>query len=176
MDINRIQQIRDELLRDRKTLIAVSAVAFILFAGTLVAGFVLFQRAINDARVSTHSVDTPTQVGLLFADHKPGDVLNHIVFFHDIHLESGPADNVYYAVGTEGNKVLVVAMGSKPAIDEETAVNVQGTVRPVPPTAEMKKKWKLNKEQIAAIREQGVFIEADEIARDKASTSRLAKK
>jgi hypothetical protein len=179
MDIARLEQLRDELLRNRKALIALvaSAVLMMLFSvGMLVGGYHLVKRSMEDARVTTRSSNVPTLVGALLSDQRPGEVLNHIVFFNDVRLESGPADNVYYAVDTQGKRVLVVALGSKSATGEDALVDVSGTVRSLPPTSEMRKKWKLDKDEIQAVRDQGIFIEADSIQAKKQSNTRVAKK
>lgn len=179
MDIARIEQLRDELLRNRKALIALIASAglMLLFsAGMLIGGYHLVKRAMEDARVTPRSSNIPTLIGPLLADQRPGDVLNHIVYFNDVHLESGAADNVYYAVDRQGNRLLVVALGSKTATGEDPVVDVSGTVRSLPPTSEMRMKWKLDKSEIKAVREQGIFIEADSIQAKKQSNTRVAKK
>jgi hypothetical protein len=172
----KLLQVRDQLLNNRKALVASLAMLLLLFVGTLVAGYHLVKRSIEDSRVTARSMNTPTKVGLLLEDQRPGDVLNHIVYFNDVRLESGPADNVYYAVGAEGKRLLVVALGSKSVVGEDAPVDIEGTVRALPPSSEMRKKWKLDKEEIKAVRDQGIFIEADSIQAKKGSPRSLAKK
>src|SRR4051812_36801339 len=176
MDLHQVEAMRDRLLHDRRITIGAGIISIVFMLVTFAVGAVLFKRAVDDSRYTTRSIDTPTQVKLLLSENKPGEILNHIVFFHDVKLESGPADNVYYAVGSQGHKVVVVALGTKTAMSDDATVDISGTVRTLPPTTEMKKKWKLDAEQIKAVKEQGVFIEADSIKADKPSQQRLARR
>lgn len=150
----------------------------LLTFGTLLTGYHLMKRSVEDSRVTARPVNTPTKVGLLTEDHRPGEILNSVVYFNDVRLESGPMDNLYYAVGADGERLLVVALGSKSAVGEDTPVDIEGTVRSLPPTSEMQQKWKLDKAEIKAIRSQGIFIEADSIQakRPARATANLAKK
>jgi hypothetical protein len=172
----RVLQLRDQLLNNRKILAASLALSLLLTIGTMLVGYRLVKRSMDDSRVTTRSVNTPTKLGLLLQDQKPGDVLNHIVYFNDVKLESGNADNVYYAVGAEGERLLVVALGSKTALSEDAPVDIEGTVRSLPPDSQMRSKWKLDKKEVKAIRQQGIFIEADSIQAKKGASQRLAKK
>jgi hypothetical protein len=155
-------------------LAAVVAVGF--FAITLVAGFVLFRRALDDNRPSVASVvNVPTKVGLLFSYDEPSDVVNHIVFFNDVHLEPGPTDELYYAVGAAGNRVLVMSKGAKNSTDN-AQVDIRGTVRTIPAVSILKKKWKLTSDELKAAREQGIYIEADTISARRPVAAKVARK
>jgi hypothetical protein len=176
MDIARIEQLRDELLHNRKY----AAIAAVLVLGfwvvTLAGGYLLFKRAMEDNRPAVASVvNVPTKFASLVSDNR-NEVLNHIVFFNDVHLESGPVDNVYYAVGAAGDRVLVISQGKK-SFSEGEQVDVKGTVRSVPTSATLKK-WKLDKDEQKALKDQGIYVEADEIIarRTKAAPARVAKK
>ena len=174
----RVLEIRDQLLNNRKALVASLIMMVVLSMGTVYAGYRLVKRAMEDSHVSVRSSNIPTRIGLLLQDQKPGEVLNHIVYFNDVRLESGPAENVYYAVGAEGERLLVVALGTKSAVGEDAPVDIEGTVRSLPPSSEMRSKWKLDKQEIKTIREQGIFIEADSIEAKKSASSaaKVAKK
>jgi hypothetical protein len=177
MDFSEIRRVRDELLQNRKYTIAAGVLAVAFFVVTVAGGVLVFRRAVADARPPVSSVvNVPTQVGLLFSYDNVNDVLNHIVFFNDVHLEAGPADNVYYAVGAAGHRVLVISEGSKAPSSENAEVNIKGTVRQLPSAATMKKKWKLDKDELAAAQKEGVYIEANEIIARRNTPSRLAKK
>jgi hypothetical protein len=162
MDYARIEELRDELLHNRKYAAIAGVLLLGFFMATLAGGYLLFKRAVEDARPPVASVvNVPTNVGSLAADRR-SEVLNHIVFFNDVHLEPGPTEDVYYAVSATGDRVLVVSQGKKTSTDN-AQVDIKGTVRTVPPTATLTKKWKLDKQEQAAVKEQGIYIEADEI-------------
>lgn len=176
MDLSRIEQLRAEILHNRKYAVVASLVALAFFAVTLVVGFMIVRHAMDDDRPSVSSVvNVPTRVGLLFSYDEPSDVVNHIVFFNDVHLEPGPNDSLYYAVGAAGHRVLVMSKGLK-ASPENAQVDIKGTVRLIPATTVLKKKWKLTSEELKAAREQGVYIEADEIIGRRAVPGKVALK
>jgi hypothetical protein len=173
MDFSRIEQLRDELLQNRRLAITAGLVVVAFWMVTLVGGFLLVRHALEEDRVSTHTVNTPTQVALLF-DNPASETVNHIVYFNDVKIEPGPTDDIYFAVGAKGKSVLVVATGSKTPSDAD-AVDIQGTIRIVPPLTTLTKKWKLSKEDAARVKEQGIYIEAAEIKADRSgNTQRLA--
>ena len=176
MDLSRIEQLRDELLHNRKYAALAAVLVLGFWAITLTGGYLLFKRAMEDNRAPVASVvNVPTQLGSLLAENR-GEVLNHIVFFNDVHLEPGPTDDVYYAVGAAGDRLLVLSQGKKSFADGEQ-VDVRGTVRLVP-TASTLKKWKLDKEEQKVLKGQGIYVEADEIIarKTKPAPSRVAKK
>ncbi len=177
MDIARIEQLRDELLHNRKYAAIAGVLVVAFFMTTVLGGYLLVKSAMDDSRPSNARVtNVPTRLESLFSDDR-SDVVNHIVFFNDVRLEPGPTDDVYYAVGAAGDRVLVLSQGKKVSSDNDQ-VDVRGTVRPLPPTSTLSKKWKLDKEEVKAIREQGIYIEADQIIarRSKAIPRSVAKK
>jgi len=176
MDRERLEQLRTELLHNRKYAALAAVVALAFFVVTLAGGFVLFRRALDDNGPAVSSVvNVPTRVGLLFSYDEPRDVVNHIVFFNDVHLEAGPTDELYYAVGAAGKRVLVLSKGAKNSADN-TEVDIRGTVRLLPSKTILKKKWKLTSDELTAAQEQGVYIEADAITGQRAASAKVARK
>jgi hypothetical protein len=167
--------LRDELLQNRKYAAIAGVLALAFFAVTLIGGFILFRRAVNDTRPAVASVvNVPTKVGLLFS-YDNASVLNHIVFFNDVQLEPGPTNNLYYAGGPNGHRVLVVSQGTKMA-SSDSQVDIKGTVRPLPSTSTLKNRWKLSKEELEAVQKEGIYIEADAITARHATPARVARK
>jgi hypothetical protein len=171
-----IQQLRHGLLHNRKY----AAIACVLVLGfwviTLAGGYLLVRHAMDDSHTAVSNVvNVPTKVGLLFSFDDRSDVVNNIVFFNDVHLQAGPTADLYYAVGAAGNRVLVSSQGSK-SVPENGQVDIKGTVRYLPTSYTLKKKWKLTKEEIKAAREQGIYIEADQITAQPGSPDRVARK
>ncbi len=172
----RLEQFRDELLHNRKYALAAGVLVLVLSAITLAGGYMLFRKAVDDNRPTSAKVtNVPSQVNLLLAEKNRTEVVNHIVFFNDVHLEAGPTDNVYYAVGAAGGRILVISQGAKSA-PESGEVDIKGTIRPVPPATTMKTKWKLTKDEIAELKQHGIYIEADEIVARRATPKRVARK
>lgn len=176
-DVGQLRRVRDELIQNRKYAAIAGVLALGLFVLTTTLGIVLFRRALDDNRPPVASVvNVPTRVGLLFSYDSVNDVLNHIVFFNDVQLEPGPSDNLFFAGSPNGHRVLVVSQGTKTASAEGSQVNIKGTVRALPPTSILKKKWKLSKEEVEAVQKEGVYIEADAIISRHAAPSRVARK
>ncbi len=180
MDLARIEQLRDELLHNRKYAAIAGVLVLAFFLTTLAGGYLLVRKAMDDNRPAVASVtNVPTRLASLLADDR-SDVVNHIVFFNDVHLEPGPTENVFYAVGAAGDRILVFSQGKKSTSggDEVDIVDIKGTVRTVPTTTTLSKKWKLDKQEVKAVREQGIYIEADEIVarRSKSVPRSVAKK
>src|SRR3954470_16615210 len=151
MDLARIEQLRDELLHNRKYAAIAAVLVLAFWLATLGGGYLLFKRAVEDTRPTVSSVvNVPTKLASLLADSR-SEVLNHIVFFNDVHLEPGPTDDVYYAVGAAGDRMLVIAQGKK-SFSEGEQVDVKGTVRSVPSTSALKK-WKLDKQEQKVVRD-----------------------
>jgi len=174
MDFSRIEQLRDELLQNRRLAITAGLIVVAFWIVTLVGGYFLVRHALVADNSTPRSVNTPTQVGLLLDDSMP-NLINHIVYFNDVKIESGPSDDVYYATGPKGAKVLVISTGHN--APDAAAVDIQGTVRPAPPVATMTKKWKLSKAEAQKIKEDGIYIEADDIRADRSvAQQRLAAK
>ncbi|HWR17097.1 MAG TPA: hypothetical protein VN577_19870 [Terriglobales bacterium] len=177
MDLSRIQQWRYEYLRSRKALAIAAAVFLVLSVVAFYSGYLLIKKTMEDSKVTARAINTPSQLGSLLNDYEPDQIANYIVYLNDVKLEAGPTDNVYYAAGPRGNRLLVVALGSKPALAEDETVDISATIRRVPSTYEMKKKWKLDKAEIKALREQGIYIEAEAIrSTTKKQAEKMAKK
>jgi hypothetical protein len=175
MDIARIEQLRDELMHNRKYAAVAGVLVFAFFLVTMAGGYLLVRSAMDDSRPAASRVtNVPTKLASLLSEER-GQVVNHIVFFNDVRLEPGPADDVFYAVGAAGDRMLVVSQGKKASTDADQ-VDIQGTIRLVPPTSTLTKKWKLDKEEVKALREQGIYIEASEIVARRRGSSKFARK
>jgi hypothetical protein len=176
MDRSRIVQLRYELLHNRKYAAIAGVLVLGFWVATLAGGYLLFKRAMEDyGPPASNVVDVPTKIGLLFSYDSPREVVDQIVFFNNVRLESGPTDDIYYAVGAAGNRVLVISNGSKAAMGD-SQVDIKGTVRRLPTIYTLKKKWKLSQEEIRAAREQGIYIEAEQIISQRATPARIARK
>jgi hypothetical protein len=176
MEFSHFKLLLEKLVGNRKYPSIARILAVVLFAVTLAGGFVLFRRAVDDTRPPVATVvNVPTQVNLLFSYDKASDVVNHIVFFSDVHLEAGPSDSLYYAGGAAGHRVLVVSEGRKP-LSNNAQVDIKGTVRMLPSATTLKNKWKLSKEEVEAAQREGVYIEADEIIARRATPAPVARK
>jgi hypothetical protein len=175
MDIARIEQLRDELLHNRKYAALAGMLVLAFFAVTVVGGFLLVRSALDENRSpSSRVTNVPTQLGSLLSDNR-NEVVNHIVFFNDVRLEPGPTDDIYYAVGAAGDRILVVSQGKKASSDTDQ-VDIQGTVRSLPTSSTLTKKWKLDKQELKAVRDQGIYIEAAEIVARRPGNSKFARK
>jgi hypothetical protein len=176
MDFSQLKLLREELLQNRKYTAVAGILAIALLAVTLAGGFVLFRRAVDDTRTPAASiVNVPTQVDLLFFYDKASDVVNHIVFFNDVHLEAGPTDGLYYAGSAAGHRMLVLSAGRKPS-SNNAQVDIKGTVRTLPSASTLRTKWKLNKQELEAAQKEGVYIEADQIIARRANPAPVARK
>lgn len=172
----RITQLRNKLLHDRKALAIAAVLLVLLSTTTLIAGIVAVRHAVQEDRITTRAFNAPSEVGLLLED-SPTELFNHIVFFNDVRLEAGPTNDVYFATSKDGKSILVLSTGAKSASAlNADSVDVQGTVRAVPPLSTMTKKWKLSKDQVKTIRKQGVYIEAESIRVKHSSPQSIAKK
>lgn len=173
----RIAQLRNKLLHDRKALVVAAVLLVLLSTTTLIAGIVAVRHAAQqEDRITTRAANSPSEVGLLLED-SPTELFNHIVFFNDVRLEAGPTNDVYFATSKDGQSILVLSTGAKSASAlNADSVDVEGTVRAVPPLSTMTKKWKLSKDQVKTIRKQGVYIEAESIRVKRNSPQSIAKK
>ena len=176
MDIARLEQLRDELLHNRKYAAIAGVLVLAFFVATLAGGYLLVRGAMDDNRASVSRVtNVPTQLSSLLTDNR-NEVVNHIVFFNDVRLEAGPTEDLYYAVGAAGDRVLVVSQGKKSPSTDFEQVDVKGTVRSLPTLSTLTKKWKLDKQELKAVREQGIYIEAAEIVARRPGNSKFARK
>ena len=178
MDVARLEQLKydlfhGEILKHRRLLIGLGIFLVAFWTVTIAGGYVLVTHAMDDNHVAAQrSLNTPSQVSLLFDGHHAYQLINDIVFLNRVKLApASEATNVYYA-GDEGEKLLVVAHESNAPADESVA-NVMGTLRPV--NSELLKKWKLTKEEQKAIKAQGVYLEAESVKVQKDSAT-VAKK
>lgn len=173
MEMRQRMEFREGARLTRKHLMAgAGLIVLAIFA----VGIALFVRAVEeDSLPIANLVDVPTKIGLLFQAQDPSRIVNDIVFFNNVQLEPGPSDNLYYAVGASGTRVLVLVNSSKP-LPDDNAVNLKGTVRRLPSTYVLSKKWKLTKDELQAANEQGIYIEAEKITPRKTISSRMARK
>jgi len=179
MDYARLEELKTDLLngdimKHRHLLIGTGLALIAFWAVTLVGGYYVVTHALDDNHVSTQrSVNTPSQVGLLLADHRPSQLINSIVFLNRVKLKPSETSNVYYAGEDEGQKLVVVSHASGTPIDD-SVVNVMGTVRPV--SAELLKKWKLTKDEQKAVKAEGIYIDAESVKKVQHATATVAKK
>jgi len=166
MDVARLEQLKNdllhgEILKHRRLLILTGLFMFVFMAATLLGGYFVVTHAMDDsAMASRRVVDTPSQVSLLFAGHRPYDLVNDIVYLNRVKLSPTPGGDVYYAADDSGSRMLVMAHSSKAPSDEAVA-SVMGTVRPITPA--LLKKWKLSKAEGKAARTQGVYLDAQSV-------------
>ena len=170
--VARVEQLRNDLLngdilKHRQLLIGAALFVFAFAALTIAGGYFLVTHAMDDNQTtSSHSINTPTDVALLFEGHKPFELVNSLVYLNRVKLEATEVGSVFYAGGEDGKRLLVVTHGTNPPATDSVA-NLMGTVRPV--NTELLKKWKLNKEEQKAVKSQGVYLEADSVRVQKHS-------
>ena len=175
MDLTRLEELKDDLLhgriaRHRRLLIGVGLFTIAFWTITLVGGYFLVTHAMDDNQASaTRGVNTPTQVPLLFAGHRPSELVNSLVFLNRVKIEpASDAGKVYYAGDDSGTRLLVVA--HKPgAPTGEAVANVMGTIRPL--TSDLLKKWKFSKDEQKTLKQQGVYLEAESMKIHKTPAS-----
>jgi hypothetical protein len=177
MDVARLEQLKSDLLNGdilkHRRLLAAAGLFLIAFCAITVAGgYFLVTHAMDDNQVSSRSVNTPSQVSLLFEGSHPYQLINNIVFLNRVKLAPIPDRSSVYYAGDEPQKLLVVFHGSS-APSEDSVANVMGTLRPV--NAEVLKKWKLNKDEQKAIKAQGIYLDAESVKVQK-SPEALARK
>jgi hypothetical protein len=177
MDVARLEQLKQDLLngdlfKHRRLLIGFGLFLVAFWAVTIAGGYFLVTHAMDDNQVSARSVNTPSNVSLLFEGHHPYQLINSIVFLNRVKLAPASDNASLYYAGDDSQKLLVVFHGSSAPADESVA-NVMGTLRPV--STEILKKWKLSKDELKAIKAQGIYLEADSVKVQKAPQT-VAKK
>jgi hypothetical protein len=118
-----------------------------------------------DKKPAVSRTNTPTQIKPFLDDKEAGAQPGQIVFFNDVRFEPGPTDNAVYAVGPNGGKMLVVLNEPlKPSQNPQARFDVKGAVERTPPTATMRKKWKMKKEEAAEVQKIGVYVESETVS------------
>lgn len=178
MDVARLEELKHdllhgEILKHRRLLVIVGLCMLAFWTVAIIGGYMLVTHSMDDNQMtSRRAVDTPSQISLLFAGHRPYDLINDLVYLNRVKLSPTSTGNLYYATDDNGNRLLVVAHSSKAPSDESVA-GVMGTLRPI--SAELLKKWKVNKEDQKTLKAQGVYLEAESVKAQK-DTSTLASK
>lgn len=180
MDLTRLEQIKDDLLRGdilkhRRLLIAAGLFVTAFWAVTIIGGYFLVTHAMDDNQVTAQrGINTPTDISSLFAGQHPFQLVNDLVFLNRVTVTpaSDAANSVLFATDQAGNKLLVVPPRPETVTDEKVA-NVMGTLRPLTP--QLLKKWKLSKEDQKAAKAQGVYLEAESLKIQK-SPATIAKR
>jgi len=176
MDVARLEQFRDKLLSGevvtRQRLLIVSGLfTLVFFAATIIGGYTLITHAINEnLMLSRHPVDTPSDISLLFAGHHADELINDRVYLNRVTLSRAAAGNTYYATDETGDRLLVVAHGSKTHPDEAVA-SVIGTVRPI--NYSLLKEWKVSKAEQKRLKSQGIYLDAAAV-KIRSNTSTIA--
>ena len=180
MDLTRLEQIKDDLLRGdflkhRRLLIGAGLFVAAFWIVTFVGGYFLVTHAMDDNQVTAQrGINTPSDISSLFAGQHPYQLVNDLVFLNRVAVApvSESTNNVLYATDQAGNKLLVLT--NKPGVPtDEKVANVMGTLRPLTP--ELLKKWKLSKDDQKAAKAQGVYLEAESLKVQK-SPATIAKK
>ena len=178
MDVARLEELRHdllhgEILKHRRLLGIVGLCMLAFWTVAIIGGYALITHAMDDNQMtSRHPVDTPSQIPLLFAGHRPYDLINDLVYLNRVKLSPTSAGHVYYATDDNGNRLLVVAHTSKAPSDDAVA-GVKGTLRPI--TSELLKKWKVSKDDQKALKAQGIYLDAESVKPQK-NPSTLASK
>jgi hypothetical protein len=175
MDIARLEELKEDLLHGRlaphrRLLIGVGLFMIAFWTITIAGGYLLVTHAMDDNQsTAARGVNTPSQVGLLFAGHRPSELVNSLVFLNRVKVEpASETAQVYYAGDDSGTRMLVVA--HQPGVPTDEAVaNVMGTIRPL--TTDLMKKWKLSKDEQKALKVQGVYLDAESIKVHKSNAS-----
>jgi hypothetical protein len=143
--------------------IALLAVATIAVAA-LLARRIWNRITERDAVVSAaSSASPPSSLASLLVDHADSFV-GDMVFLNEVRVHPGPARNVLIVSGAQGRRMLAFWEGARPCCgDDPITADIQGRIRPLPPTATLRRQWKLSKEQARAFGEQQIYILAESI-------------
>ncbi|MGZ4788058.1 MAG: hypothetical protein ACXVZX_06030 [Terriglobales bacterium] len=167
MDLARLEELKQDLLngrlgRHRRLLIGLGLFTLAFWTITVAGGYFLVTHAMDDNQAtSTRGINTPTQVALLFAGHRPAELVNSLVFLNRVKIEpASDAAKVYYTGDESGTRLLVVAHQPS-APSEEAVANVMGTIRPL--TSDLLKKWKFSKQEQKVLKAQGVYLDAESL-------------
>ena len=180
MDLTRLEEIKSDILhgdflKHRRLLLGVGLVTAVFWTVTFIGGYFLVTHAMDDNRVTAErGINTPSDIAALFANQRPYQLINDLVFLNRVTVAPATeeAGNVLYATDRAGNKLLVVT-DSKGSPTEEKVANVMGTIRPLTP--QLLKKWKVNKDDQKAAKEQGVYLEVESLKVQKTPAT-MAKK
>ncbi len=178
MDAARLEELKQDLLhgnilKHRRLLIVTGFCMLVFWTVAIVGGYTLVTHAMDDNQMTSRRlVDTPSQISLLFAGHRPYDLINNLVYLNRVKLSPTSTGNVYYATDDNGDRLLVVAHSSKAPTDEAVA-GVMGTIRPI--NSAQLKKWNISKEQQKELKAQGVYVEADSVKVEKSSPTVASK-
>ena len=178
MDVARLEELKHdllhgEILKHRRLLVIVGLCTLVFWTVAIVGGYTLVTHAMDDNQMTNRrAVDTPSQISLLFAGHRPYDLINDLVYLNRVKLSATQTGNVYYVSDENGNRLLVVAHSSKAPADESVA-GVMGILRPI--STELLKKWKVSKDDQKALKAQGVYLDAESVKVQK-DTPTLASK
>lgn len=176
MDLARIEELRHDLLhgeifKHRRLLMVVGTCMIAFWGVAIFGGYLLVTHAMDDNQLaSRQAVDTPSQISLLFAGHRAQDLTNDLVYLNRVKLTPTPVGHLYYATDENGDRLLV--MSSK-APSEDALAGVMGTLRPV--NWALLKKWKMSKDEQKALREQGVYLDAESVKLQKDSSTLASK-
>ena len=104
---------------------------------------------------------TPSALTSLFKDPA---LAGKSVYLNEVQLVPASKENAYIAHGAAGDTMLVVATAQASKLPKEPAVaNVQGVIRPLPSKRTLKREWKLDSKQLAAISNDHYYLAAQRI-------------
>lgn len=109
------------------------------------------------------SSNVRSRLSLLLRQEDVADQIGYMVFLNDVRLHSGPTPNLFFASGAKRTRMLVVADGPELVLKSETLFDVKGTIQAVPSAWVLRKVWKLSKEEAEKVRDQGVYIRAEQL-------------
>jgi hypothetical protein len=122
----------------------------------------------GDLRVnaSNATVDAPSAVDSLLAA-KTDDIVGQMVFLNNVTVAPGARPDVFFAIGSQGKKILVIGRAQGP-IAANAKVDVQGAIRKVPSARVLRTDWQLSRAEVRLVTEQGIYIAADRIRPERA--------
>ncbi|MGE5113397.1 MAG: hypothetical protein ACM3JB_21235 [Acidobacteriaceae bacterium] len=121
----------------------------------------------NEVAFDSHNVSresTSSRIGPFLKQIQGKAIYGQLVFLNDVRLEPGPKKNIFYVLGKNSVRLLVLAESShwSPGKPDDLH-DVTGSLQDPPATSYMRRNWGLSKAEAETVREQGVYLLANAI-------------
>ena len=108
-----------------------------------------------------------SSVALLLDKLEESDI-NRLVFLNDVHLEKTQSGSALYAIGKNGNRILLVNVPKKMMeISEDSLYDVFGSIQKAPSVQSAKRLLKLNKIEATNLSKDQFYIDASSVAKEE---------
>jgi hypothetical protein len=118
------------------------------------------KRMQRNVRAEVKASDTPSDVSLLFGTSKFRASVGKIVFLHEVRIEPGPSNYVFFATDQQGNKIVVSSDSYATKPSNGKFAEVLGVIAALPPLATMEREWKLSASVATSLRKEALYIRA----------------